>query len=72
MRNYLHWLAQASRDDLRNQHFVGAGGTSVAPPTALLYLLLRHAYLTALERSTLLTGRHLRRGSSSTWSRAIR
>jgi hypothetical protein len=55
VRNYLHWLAEASRDDLRNQHFVGADGTSVAPPTALLYLLLRNAYLTALERSTLLT-----------------
>ena len=55
VRNYLHWLAEASRDDLRNQHFVGADGTSIAPPTALLYLLLRHAYLTALERSTLLT-----------------
>ena len=55
MRNYLHWLAEASRDDLSNQHFVGADGTSIAPPTALLYLLLRHAYLTALERSTLLT-----------------
>jgi hypothetical protein len=53
VHNYLHWLAQASRDDLRNQRFVGAGGTSVPPPTALLYLLLRHAYLTALERSTL-------------------
>ena len=55
VRNYLHWLAEASRDDLSNQHFVGAGGTSIALPTALLYLLRRHAYLTALERSTLLT-----------------
>ena len=55
VRNYLHWLAEASRDDLSNQHFVGAGGTSIALPTALLYLLLRHAYLTALERSALLT-----------------
>jgi hypothetical protein len=55
VRNYLHWLAEASRDDLRNQHFIGADGTSIAPPAALLYLLLRHAYLTALEHSSLLT-----------------
>jgi hypothetical protein len=55
VRNYLHWLAQSSRDDLRNQHFIGANGTSVPPPTALLYMLLRHAYLNALERSTLNT-----------------
>jgi hypothetical protein len=53
VHNYLHWLTQVSRDDLRNQHFVGAQGTTVSPPTALLYLLLRYAYLTALESSTL-------------------
>jgi hypothetical protein len=55
VHNYLHWLGQASRDDLRSQLFTGADGASVPPPTALLYMLLRHAYLTALERSTLST-----------------
>jgi hypothetical protein len=53
VRNYLHWLTQSSRDDLRNQRFIGANGTSELPPTALLYMLLRHAYLNALERGTL-------------------
>ena len=35
------------------QRFVGADGATVAPPTALLYVLLRHALLDALEAGTL-------------------
>jgi hypothetical protein len=53
VRNYLHWLGQASRADLVAQRFLGADGASVAPPTALLYVLLRHALLAALESGAL-------------------
>ena len=47
--NYLWWLTQASRDDLTAQRFVDGSGTAVAAPTALLYVMLRHAVLAALE-----------------------
>ena len=53
IRNYLHWLGQASRDDMRSQRLTDAGGMPIQPPQALLYVLLRHAYLTALEAGTL-------------------
>lgn len=52
-RNYLHWLAHTSLPNLTNEHFVGPGGATVAPPTALLYVLLRYALLTAVEEGTL-------------------
>jgi hypothetical protein len=52
-RNYLHWLSQANRADLVAERFVGVDGTSVAPPQALLYTLLRHALMSALESGTL-------------------
>lgn len=52
-RNYLHWLGQVSRADLVAQRFIGADGASVAAPSALLYVLLRHALLAALESGTL-------------------
>jgi hypothetical protein len=55
--NYLWWLTHASREDLTTQHFIGADGTTVPAPTALLYGLLRHAMLAALERATLSTAR---------------
>ncbi len=51
--NYLWWLTQASREDLTNERFVGADGTAVAAPSALLYVLLRHALLAALESGSL-------------------
>jgi hypothetical protein len=51
--NYLWWLTQASRADLTSQHFVNADGTPAPPPTALLYLVLRHALLAALESTSI-------------------
>jgi hypothetical protein len=51
--HYLWWLANASREDLASQHFLGADGTTVPAPAALLYALLRHALLAALEAGTL-------------------
>ncbi len=52
-RNYLHWLSQANRADLVAERFVGADGASVDAPKALLYVLLRHALMSALESGTL-------------------
>jgi hypothetical protein len=54
-RNYLQWLAQASRSDIVGQRFIGVDGTSVAAPTALLYVLLRYSLLAALESGALET-----------------
>jgi hypothetical protein len=51
--NYLWWLTQASRADLTYQRFVKADGTSAAVPTALLYIVLRHAVLAALEGASI-------------------
>jgi hypothetical protein len=55
--DYLWWLTNATREDLASQHFLGADGTTVPPPAALLYALLRHALLTALEAGTLASAR---------------
>ena len=55
--NYLWWLANATREDVTSQHFVGADGTTVPAPSALLYALLRHALLAALEAGTLASAR---------------
>jgi hypothetical protein len=52
-RNYLYWLAHANLPDLTTERFIGATGTTIAPPTALLYVLLRYALLTAVEEGTL-------------------
>ncbi len=51
--NYLHWLATATRADLQAERFTGADGAGVARPAALLYALLRHALLAALEQDVL-------------------
>jgi hypothetical protein len=58
-RNYLHWLSQANRSDLVGERFVDADGDLVSPPQALLYVLLRHALLSALESGTLEAARTL-------------
>jgi hypothetical protein len=55
--NYLWWLANAPRSDLTAQRFLAADGTAVPAPAALLYALLRHAMLTALETATLASAR---------------
>jgi hypothetical protein len=52
-RNYLDWLAQANLGDLKSEHLLGPAGTVIPPPTALLYVLLRYALLTAVEEGTL-------------------
>jgi hypothetical protein len=52
-RNYLHWLATASRAELQAERVTGADGASIQRPTALLYALLRHALLAALEQDVL-------------------
>jgi hypothetical protein len=52
-RNYLQWLATASLPNLENESFFGPTGAAVAPPTALLYVLLRYSLLTAVEEGTL-------------------
>ena len=52
-RNYLTWLAQANLTGLKSEHFIGPAGTAIPPPTALLYVLLRYALLTAVEEGTL-------------------
>jgi hypothetical protein len=52
-RNYLDWLATASRADLTSERFAGPDGASVARPSALLYTLLRHALMSALEQDVL-------------------
>lgn len=53
VHNYLWWLTQASRADLGSERFIGADGAPVAHPNALLYVLLRHSLLAALESSAL-------------------
>ena len=52
-RNFLHWLSTASRADLVAQRFVNGDGASVSAPESLLYMVLRHALLSALESGTL-------------------
>ena len=52
-RNYLGWLTQASRADITGERFTGPDGTPIAAPSALLYVLLRHAVLAALESASL-------------------
>jgi hypothetical protein len=51
--NYLQWLSSASPDDISNQRFTDALGNIVPAPTALLYVVLRHAMLAALETSSM-------------------
>jgi hypothetical protein len=53
VRNYLHWLANASLNDLKSERFRGAGEALVKRPGALLYVLLRYSLLTAIEEGTL-------------------
>jgi hypothetical protein len=53
--NYIDWLRTASLDDIRAQAFHAADGTDVPPPDALLYRMLRAAFLEELGRSGRLT-----------------
>ncbi len=49
--NYIDWLLAASRSDLETETFTGQDGKPVDPPKALLYQMLRHAYLAELGRA---------------------
>jgi hypothetical protein len=53
VQNYLHWLAHASLPNLTTEHFLGPDGKPIAPPSALLYVLLRYSLLTAVEEVAL-------------------
>ena len=61
-RNYLEWLSQASRTDIADQNFTGADGKPVAAPLALLYVVLRHSLMAALESRTLDAARTFGKG----------
>jgi hypothetical protein len=54
VHNYIEWLMTATRAELEGEIFHGADGKPVASPAALLYQLLRHAYLAELGRGGLL------------------
>lgn len=43
--NYIDWLLNSDFNTIKSQVFKNAEGVTVAPPKALLYLLLRNAYL---------------------------
>lgn len=49
-RNYIAWLRTASATEIREQRFVDANGAPLAPPRALLYALLRDAFLAEMGR----------------------
>ena len=49
--NYIDWLASATRTEIQAQTFRDAGGQPVSAPKELLYLMLRHAYLSELARA---------------------
>src|SRR5262249_58931539 len=49
-RNYIDLLIDSPRADIDGEVFRDANGKRIAAPTALLYQLLRHAYLSELGR----------------------
>ncbi|MDF3064032.1 MAG: hypothetical protein K0S06_4141 [Microvirga sp.] len=51
-RNYIHWLASASRDDIEAERLEKTGGGTAAAPRALLYKYLRHAVLDRIEEAS--------------------
>lgn len=46
--NYIHWLTLATRREIEGHTFKAADGSIVPAPRALLYQLLRHAFLAEL------------------------
>jgi hypothetical protein len=50
MRNYIDWLRTSPREDIESGRFLDQGGVPIAAPRALLYRLLRHSFLSELER----------------------
>jgi hypothetical protein len=47
--NYIEWLMTSDKARIVSESFTGGDGNAVAPPRALLYQLLRHAWLAELE-----------------------
>ncbi len=43
--NYIDWLLNSSTQTITREKFTDAEGNEINPPTAMLYLLLRNAYL---------------------------
>jgi hypothetical protein len=48
-RNYVDWLRTATLDEVRQQAFRNADGDAVGAPAAMLYRLLRDAFLAELD-----------------------
>lgn len=46
-QNYIHWLMTSDFETIKNQKFIGIENQNILPPKALLYNLLRRAYLEA-------------------------
>jgi hypothetical protein len=53
VHNYIDWLTSAARAEIEAQSFKGADGQTVAVPKALVYQMLRHAYLSEFARAGL-------------------
>ena len=53
VHNYIDWLRSSSRADIEAGAFTGADGQPAPPPRALLYQLLRTAYLAELGHAGL-------------------
>ncbi|MFQ5448114.1 MAG: hypothetical protein ACE5FF_14415, partial [Saprospiraceae bacterium] len=47
-RNYIHWLLNSTKNTIEKEAFADAAGKAVSPPKALLYMLLRQAFLNGL------------------------
>ncbi len=47
-RNYIHWLLNSSKHTIEREQFVNELEKGVSPPKALLYMLLRQAFLNEL------------------------
>ncbi len=46
--NYVHWLLNSSKQTIEREQFVNEQDKGVSPPRALLYMLLRQAFLNEL------------------------
>ncbi|MBK9014426.1 MAG: hypothetical protein IPM82_10235 [Saprospiraceae bacterium] len=50
-RNYIHWLLNSSKHIIEREQFVNELEKGVSPPKALLYMLLRQAFLNELANT---------------------
>ncbi len=51
--NYIHWLAKSNWNEIKAENFTNIGAPGAKPPTALLYLMLRHSTLLEYVRTSL-------------------